>query len=142
MATGEPRGWKTEFEDTVAVAIALRAEVARLEERNAAKDAALREAEWGSGPAAGQRTCPVCIRGNERDGHEPGCKLAAALSDAQTGTAGEGWLPPEVREQAANTIRLLASLAHIPHLRLSEECEAYPCPQARAALDVLTDAPK
>jgi len=44
---------------------------------------ALELAEWGAGPAAGQRLCPVCVRGGERDGHEPGCKLSAALAAAK-----------------------------------------------------------
>jgi len=41
---------------------------------------ALEVAEWGAGPAAGQRMCPVCIRGGERDGHEPGCGMAFAIA--------------------------------------------------------------
>ena len=62
-------------------------------------------------------------------------RLAVEIGNAQTGTA--GWLSPEVREQAANMIRILVSLAHMGHMQLSEGCDIYPCPEARAALDAL-----
>ena len=78
--------------------------------------------------------------------------LAAALSDTQTGTAGEGWAPgeakrvageavvmvsaemegwPEVREQVGGVLRLM--LARDPGLH-PPDCGCEICPAARAAL--------
>lgn len=91
MATGEPRGWKTEFEDTVAVAIGLRVQVARLEERNAVLEAALRDV----GHTMHNHLHPQTPLMEECD-----IGVCPVIRAALSSDAGKGWLPPEVRKQA------------------------------------------
>ena len=115
--------------DTACVAVD--AQVAHLEERIAAKDAALRsfklalEAEEQLADEEGlPRGWMVSLAFKRERAHE----MAAALSDG-----GEG----KVREQAKWTIAILAYSIHPAHSGPPATCTAFLCVCARAALDAL-----
>jgi len=113
--------------------LALRAQVARLEAANAAKDAALRTSaeayhdtvyeEWGAGHTGSFPKCLAerCVAARAALSPDAG-KSLCTCGPADLGPhfasdhAGTGWLPPEVREQVLRTGKALLAWIDRPPL--------------------------